>query len=227
MKKYLFLLAFIILLPSVKAQNIDSTTVAKMQEATKTLPRYKMYKTTNSFIMLKLNTRTGKVWMTQRRSKNTPSIEVPINGVTVKHTFLSNGKHLQSYNINEKSMSAYHSVRVIVNGEEWKKVEALYEMGPKGKGFMCKTSINIGLTVSFGNGDFGKIPESGSIIEVSYISPMESALEYEWNSWNGRYDMYPTNNIWTFIIVDTYTGKTYQLQWYTELDRCFVEPIEN
>lgn len=96
------------------------------------LPRYKMYKTENSFILLKLDTRTGKAWMTQFRSSSTSNVE---------------------------------------------------------------TSIN-------------------------YLS-----LEYEWNSWNGRFDMYPTNNMYKFIIVDTYTGKTYLLQWNTEYDRRFVEPI--
>lgn len=191
------------------------------------LPRYKMYKTENLFIMLKLDTRTGKAWMTQRRFESTPSMEVPIGVVEYKQTFMSNGKPVQSYNIDEKGMSDYYYdlVSVTVNGEKWKKVESPYHMGPKGKGFMCNLSKNIGLTVTFGNGVFGKIPKKGSIIEVSYIYHIGRTLEYEGNSWNGRYDMYPTNNIYTFIIVDTYTGKTYHLQWDTE-NKCFVEPIE-
>jgi len=135
MKKYLFItIALLLLTPTIWAQKVDSTVVAQMQEATMILPRYKMYKTENSFILLKLDTRTGKAWMTQFRSSSTSNVE---------------------------------------------------------------TSIN-------------------------YLS-----LEYEWNSWNGRFDMYPTNNMYKFIIVDTYTGKTYLLQWNTEYDRRFVEPIDD
>ena len=132
MKKYLLLLAFLVLLPTIKAQIIDSATVAQMQEETMSLPRYKMFKTENNFILLKLDTRTGKVWMTQFRSSTTNNLELP----------------------------------------------------------------------------------------VDYLS-----LEYSWNSWNGRFDMYATNNIYKFIVLDTYTGKTYLLQWNTESDRRFIEPI--
>lgn len=93
-----------------------------------------------------------------------------VQGVKNKQTFTSNGEHLQSYNVNEKGMTDHDRVSVTVNGEKWKKVESLYDMGLDEKCFMCKSSINMGLTVFFGNGDFGKIPENGSIIEVSYIS---------------------------------------------------------
>ena len=40
---------------------------------------------------------------------------------------------------------------------------------------MVKSSINIGLTIIFGNGNFGKIPPSGSKIIVSYIKTSGSA----------------------------------------------------
>jgi hypothetical protein len=43
-------------------------------------------------------------------------------------------------------------------------------MGLDEKCFMCRSSINMGLAVFFGNGDFGKCPGNGSKIEVSYIT---------------------------------------------------------
>ncbi len=113
-------------------QKVDYTTIAEMQRVTMLVPRYKMFKTENNVILLKLDTRTGKAWMTQFRSGSTKSVEVPI----------------------------------------------------------------------------------------SY-----TGLEYESLSWNGRFDMYATNNIYKFIIIDTYTGKTYMLQWNVEDDKRFVEPI--
>ncbi len=30
---------------------------------------------------------------------------------------------------------------------------------------------------------------------------------------NGRYELYPTSNIWTFIMIDQINGNTYHVQW--------------
>lgn len=109
----------------------DSIFIAKMQEKTMEVPRYKMYKTDNIHILLKLDTRCGKAWMTQFRSSDTRSMEISI----------------------------------------------------------------------------------------------DSALSLSDESWNGRYEMYETQNMYKFIILDTFTGRTFLLQWNTEYDRRFVEPI--
>lgn len=116
----------------IKAQQIDSSYIADMQQSSKLVPRYKIYKTENNFILLKLDTRTGRAWMTQFRSSSTQNLEIPI----------------------------------------------------------------------------------------SYYS-----LAWEHKSWNGRFDMYATNNMYKFIIIDTYLGDTYLLQWNTDDDRRFIEKI--
>ncbi len=36
-----------------------------------------------------------------------------------------------------------------------------------------------------------------------------------------RYKLYPTNNIWTFLKLDTRTGKVWQVQWSTEYNKQF------
>ena len=33
---------------------------------------------------------------------------------------------------------------------------------------------------------------------------------------NGRYEIYPTTNIWTFIMIDQINGNTYHIQWSNE-----------
>lgn len=98
-----------------------------------------------------------------------------IQGEIDSQTFTSNGDVLQTYNPVVKSMTDNDNVTVTVNGKEWKKVESLYDM-PADDGynedcecFMVKSSVNVGLTIIFGNGHFGKIPPEGSTIEVSYI----------------------------------------------------------
>lgn len=53
----------------------------------------------------------------------------------------------------------------------------------------------------------------------------EDAYEYAAKNRNGRFEMYPTKNMYTFILLDTYTGKTYQVQWSTGYGGRFCEPI--
>lgn len=43
----------------------------------------------------------------------------------------------------------------------------------------------------------------------------DNDYEYAAKNRNGRFEMYPTKNMYTFILLDTYNGKTYQVQWST------------
>ena len=104
----------------------------EMQEVTKFLPRYKIYQTENIYILLKLDTKEGKVWMVQYSMKDTESAEIPI-------------KYFP-----------------IVDEDE---------------------------------------------------------------GWNGRFELYPTKNMYNFIMVDNDDGTTYQVQWSTERSYRFIEKI--
>ena len=42
-----------------------------------------------------------------------------------------------------------------------------------------------------------------------------SLLSYDEEPIPGRYELYPTNNMYTFILLDTRKGYTYQVQWST------------
>lgn len=53
----------------------------------------------------------------------------------------------------------------------------------------------------------------------------EDDYEYAAKNRNGRFEMYPTKNMYTFILLDTYSGKTYQVQWSTGYEGRFCEPI--
>ena len=37
----------------------------------------------------------------------------------------------------------------------------------------------------------------------------------------GRFELYPTKNMYTFIMLDTEKGTTYQVQWNTDPNKCF------
>lgn len=41
----------------------------------------------------------------------------------------------------------------------------------------------------------------------------------------GRFTLYPTGNVWTFILLDQYEGSSWQVQWSFEEKNRFVIPI--
>jgi hypothetical protein len=42
---------------------------------------------------------------------------------------------------------------------------------------------------------------------------------------NDRFTLYPTQNIYTFILLDQFEGKSWQVQWSTDPDNRGVIPI--
>ena len=108
---------------------------------------------------------------------NISFVSVPfMQGEIESQTFTSNGTALQSFNPVIKGMTDHNNIAVKVNGKEWNKVNSLYDMpvydddNPEvSECFIVKTSPTIGISIFFGNGDFGKIPPAGAIIEVVYI----------------------------------------------------------
>ena len=66
------------------------------------------------------------------------------------------------------------------------------------------------------------LDEDSSNIEVSLNDiPLVSAEEVK----NGRFELYPTQNMYNFILLDQINGKSYQVQWNVEEKYRFVVPI--
>ena len=57
----------------------------------------------------------------------------------------------------------------------WKLVDSLYDMNNGEKTAMVKTSVNGGLSVFFGNNQFGLPPALGSRIRITYIKTRGNA----------------------------------------------------
>ena len=47
--------------------------------------------------------------------------------------------------------------------------------------------------------------------EIYIGIPMETYVGNE--AKNGRYELYPTTNMWTFLMIDQMNGNTYHIQW--------------
>ena len=96
-------------------------------------PRYKMYKTDNTYNLIKLDTATGRVWQVQYRMGTTESMTIPIDSTSLLWD-------------DEKPIA-------------------------------------------------------------------------------GRFELYPTNNMYQFILIDTIYGRTWQVQWNTTPNKRFRERI--
>ena len=62
------------------------------------------------------------------------------------------------------------------------------------------------------------LPPLKPIIQgLSLVSPDEEI--------NGRFTLYPTQNMYNFILLDQVNGKTYKVQWHNEEEKRFIRPI--
>ena len=120
--------------PTVKLDSITMAYIDAMyNRIIESTQRYKMYKTENTYNLLKLDTATGRVWQVQYRLGSTDSMTVAVD---------------------------------------------------------------------------------------------DSSLLWESETLRaGRFELYATNNMYQFILLDTETGRTWQVQWNTEYNKRFRERI--
>jgi len=98
-----------------------------------------------------------------------------IQGEREDQKFTGTGLDLQSYNLTTKDPTDQYMVSVHVDGKLWKNVNSLYDMNNGEESVMVKTSVNGGITIFFGNKQFGQPPALGSIIKVTYVKTRGSA----------------------------------------------------
>jgi hypothetical protein len=92
-----------------------------------------------------------------------------IQGKLETQTFTGSGQDLQSFNMTTKELTDNDYVIVKVDGTVYENVDSLYDMDHDAKAVMVKAGINGGLSIFFGNKQFGYPPPLGSIIEVTYL----------------------------------------------------------
>ena len=98
-----------------------------------------------------------------------------VQGEIEDQQFTGTGQPLQSYNLSTKEPTDQFIVKVEVDGKVWKNVDSLYDMNANDECVMVKTSVNGGLTIFFGNLQFGTPPPLGAIIKVTYVKTRGSA----------------------------------------------------
>lgn len=92
-----------------------------------------------------------------------------VEGELETQTFTSTGQKLQSLSVITKSLTDHFNVSVYVNGEKYGEAVSLYDMSPGDKKCIIRTGLTGGIDIFFGDGNFGYIPESGALIEITYL----------------------------------------------------------
>jgi hypothetical protein len=65
----------------------------------------------------------------------------------------------------------------------------------------------------------------GDTESMTVVIDDSSLLWYSEPEIAGRFELYPTNNMYQFILIDTQTGRTWQIQWNTAPGKRFRERI--
>lgn len=97
-------------------------------------------------------------------------IKIPIvQGIIESQQVTGTGEKFQTFNIQTAGTTAHDMVTVMVNGESWRVYDSIYDMNSAARGVVVKTGVTGGIDLFFGNDNFGKVPQNGSIITVDYV----------------------------------------------------------
>lgn len=97
-------------------------------------------------------------------------IKIPIvQGIIESQQVTGTGEKFQTFNIQTAGTTAHDMVNVMVNGESWRVYDSIYDMNSASRGVVVKTGVTGGIDLFFGNDNFGKVPQNGSIITVDYV----------------------------------------------------------
>lgn len=110
----------------------------------------------------------------QKNTREFVNVEL-IQGEIETQTFTGDGTALQSYNLTTKEPTDNDLVQVTVDGQRYEVLESLYDMAKGQKAVLTKSSVNGGLSIFFGNLQFGCPPPLGSTIIVEYVKTRGSA----------------------------------------------------
>ncbi len=93
-----------------------------------------------------------------------------VEGIFNTQSFTSTGGKLYSVNANFSGDVDLDYLSVTVNGEVFSKAESLYDMNPYEKSYVARVSLEKGIDIVFGNGQYGWVLSDGDSIEVEYLS---------------------------------------------------------
>lgn len=125
---------------------------------------------------------------------------------------------IATISLNALSQFNQENVKEIVN-EEFTSTDATYRLFPT-------ENMWTFIKLNTRNGQMWQVQfdVQGQNRFETYLS-VESLITTE-NETNGRFTLYPTQNMYNFILLDQVDGRTWQAQWSTEPKNRGIIPIE-
>ena len=162
--------------------------------------RYRLFATKNMYTFIKLDTRNGLMWQVQWNTKIGYRFETELN----ENKFARSVREITELYIEKyKEDSAYW----IKRKEEWNKKKSDTTLNEED--FIYKTEEELAIW-------YKPKPLEESIKRALEIYEIER---------NGRFFLYPTENIYNFLLLDQIDGRTWQVQWSTEESKRLVYRI--
>ena len=96
---------------------------------------------------------------------------------------------------------------------------------PRFKMYQTENNYNL-LKLDTRTGRIWQVQYRMKDVKASVVSINYFGIVFESDGWDGRFELYPTKNMYTFIMIDSGTGNTYQVQWGMSSDYRFVEKLE-
>ena len=76
------------------------------------------------------------------------------------------------------------------------------------------------------NGKIWQVQFSVKGDDYRFESPLNTASLISDGKESGRFELYPTQNMYNFILLDAVDGRTWQIQWSTEPESQAIIPIQ-
>lgn len=93
-----------------------------------------------------------------------------VEGTYETQIFSATGSQLYTQNVIVTSDIDTDYLEVYINDELWTQCASVYDMDPEAHQYVVKSSLNKGIDIVFGNGQFGKQLNTGDKITVTYLT---------------------------------------------------------
>jgi hypothetical protein len=134
------------------------------------IPNYTKIRCKNNGLEYVLDLPSDEVRISANGANNGMTLKI-VQGTVETQAFTGTGAVVQSFNCitQQTALVDNYFVHVYVNGEKWQRYDSFYDMPRNKKSFMVKNGIISGISIFFGNGNFGFPPPLGSDIRVEYL----------------------------------------------------------
>lgn len=93
-----------------------------------------------------------------------------VQGAWTQYQYSFKGEALETISVDASGLFDKEYMEVYVNGEKYSPVSSLYDMSYDSKEYVLSVGYENIFDIMFGNGIYGRIPDSGSVITIKYLS---------------------------------------------------------